>query len=50
MFGGEAFGSQAFGSAIDGEPTGVKNPGTSIDDLCMDPPVAGQPLDDTCDC
>ena len=50
MFGGESFGSQAFGSAIEADQVGTKNPGTSIDDLCMDPPVAGQPLADTCDC
>lgn len=50
MFGGESFGSQAFGAAIENDQVGAKNPGTSIDDICMDIPVAGVPIEDICEC
>lgn len=50
MFGGEPFGSQAFGSTGEAMAEAVKNPGTDIDDLCTDPPVSGQSIDATCDC
>ena len=49
MFGGESFGSQAFGSMGEEVTVGVKNPGTSIDDICLtDPPLSGQPIEDVC--
>lgn len=54
MFGGEAFGSQSFGST-GGDPftadTGKSpTPGAVIDDLCTTPAVTGETIDEACDC
>jgi len=51
MFGGEAFGSQAFGSTDDAVSTvGKEIPGVRLGDLCLNPPVAGVTLEEECDC
>lgn len=51
MFGGEAFGSQAFGSTGDElSVTGKTIPGVVIDDLCTAAAISGQTIDDACDC
>ena len=49
MLGGEAFGAQALGSTGEEEaPANVFFQATDIDDLCLEPAVAGQSIDGTC--
>lgn len=52
MFGAEAFGAQALGSTDDalGVTPGKEIPGVAIDDVCPQTPVAGQTIDESCDC
>ncbi len=51
MFGAEAFGSQAFGSTGDELLTLEKAlPGVVIDDICPTATVAGQTIDEACEC
>ncbi len=51
MFGGEAFGSQAFGSTGDElSTTGKTIPGVVIDDICPATALAGTTIDEACDC
>lgn len=53
MFGGEAFGAQAFGSTDDGLSTmlGKEVPGVEIGAVCpQTTPVAGQTIEEVCDC
>jgi len=49
MFGGEAFGTEALGSTANAVPPVMNNPGTVIDDICPQPPVAGSTIDEVCD-
>jgi hypothetical protein len=49
MFGGDAFGSQAFGAAIEDEiPAAIDTPGIPIASLCSGL-LTGQSIDDLCD-
>jgi len=48
MLGGEAFGAQALGSTGDELAPAVFQQGTDIDDLCLEPAVAGQEICGTC--
>lgn len=50
MFGGESFGSQAFGAAIDESMIVACPPGINIDDLCTTADLVGQSVDDLCEC
>ncbi len=51
MFGGEAFGSQSFGSTGDAlVVVAVCPPGIDIDDICTATDLPGQSIDDLCEC
>ncbi len=51
MYGGEAFGTMAYGATGTGEaPSKMGERGTSIDDLCLMDPEDGVTIDEYCEC